>query len=128
MTAHQQSFDELARDTAPARHSDPKTSHKAAASPFRRNTQRHLLLIEYQLAASPDRVSLEQPIGLTDEEAASLAGILRGCPWKRCSELREMHLIRPTGETRQSSMGVAQNVCVITAKGTAVLDQLAKAK
>jgi hypothetical protein len=106
-------FDEFARDTAPARHTDPETSHMAAKMPFRRNSQRHQLLTEYE--------KLPPSLGLTDEEAAEEAGIFRGCPWKRCSELREMGLILPTGEHRVSTMGAEQRVCRITEKGLAIL-------
>jgi hypothetical protein len=104
----------LNRATAPARHSDPETSHKAAAMPFRRNSQRHRLLNCYSLDSD----------GLTDEEAAEAAEIYRGCPWKRCSELREMGMIEPTGEKRWSTMGAEQRVCKITAKGLATLEAL----
>lgn len=122
MTVHQQTFDELERDTAPARHMDPPTSHAAAKSPFRRNSQRHILLTCYGLAW--DRRDETHHSGMTDEEAANVAGIHRGCPWKRCSELREMLLIVPTGETRESSLGADQQVCRITQKGQAILDQM----
>ena len=107
-------FDELDRDTAPARHSDPETSHAAAKMPFRRNSQRHVLLAAYWGARS----------GLTDEEAAVAAEIYKGCPWKRCSELREMGMIAPTGRTRASSMGAEQRVCAITAKGLETLSAM----
>jgi hypothetical protein len=110
-------FDPLNRATAPARHSDPETSHKAAAMPFRRNSQRHRLLTEYSVAAGFEDA-------LTDEEAAEAAEIYRGCPWKRCSELREMGMIEPTGEKRWSTMGAEQRVCKITAKGLATLEAL----
>lgn len=108
-------FDPLERDTAPARSTDPATSHAAAKMPFRRLSQRHLLLEEYGKVG-----------GLTDEEAAMAADILRGCPWKRCSELREQLMIAPMGLTRKSTMGADQQVCRITGKGLATLEQLAK--
>lgn len=126
MTVHQQSFDELSRDTAPARHGDPATSQAAAKLPFRRNSQRHLLLTCYGLAwENRDETHFGD---LTDEEAATVAGISRGCPWKRCSELREMLMIAPTGHTRTSSLGADQQVCRITEKGRATLDQMGEAK
>jgi hypothetical protein len=97
-----------------ARATDPVTSHVAAKMPFKRDSQRHLLLRCYEYAR-----------GLTDAEAAEAAGINRGCPWKRCSELREMGLIQPiTGVTRMSPNGAMQRVCAITAQGLAVLDKL----
>ena len=114
-------FDErrpLERSTAPARRSDPSTSHQAAKLPFQRESQRHRLLTQYGAARE----------GLTDEEAAEAAEIFRGCPWKRCSELRQDIMIAPTSATRVSSMGAAQDVCIITGKGRAVLEQLNQSK
>lgn len=108
-------FDPLDRDTAPARSSDPHTSHAAAKMPFRRLSQRHILLVIYERHAAD---------GLTDEEAAIEAGIWRGCPWKRCSELREQGMIFPLGITRTSTMGAEQQVCRITTLGRATLDLL----
>lgn len=120
MTEQPSFFDPLERDTAPARSSDPETSHAAAKLPFRRLSQRHVLLTEYARAAETQRTGVYG--GLTDEEAAEAAGILRGCPWKRCSELREMGMIVPWGQTtRKSSMGAEQRVCVITAEGKRTL-------
>lgn len=57
--------------------------------------------------------------GLTDEEAATYAGIEGGCPWKRCGELRAQGLIRwhPEGERREGSSGVLRKVSVITEMG-----------
>lgn len=109
----------LERGTAPARHTDPETSQAAAKAPFKRESQRHRLLTEYR-----DADMHGTPDGLTDEEAATHAGITRGCPWKRCSELRESLMVTPTGKTRPSSMGVEQQVCAITQKGRAVLELL----
>ena len=94
-----------------ARTTDPWTSHQAAKLPFKRESQRHRLLAEYGRRA----------LGLTDEEAAELAGITRGCPWKRCSELREQGYIEATGDTRDSSMGAVQQVCRITFSGRRML-------
>jgi hypothetical protein len=121
-------FDErrpLQRSTAPARHTDPETSKEAAKLPFKRESQRHRLLIEYR-----DADMHGTPEGLTDEEAAKHAGINKGCPWKRCSELRQDLLIAPIHGTggsipcRISENGGPQQVCAITGKGRAVLEQL----
>lgn len=103
----------LDASTSPARSTDPATSHAAARQPFRRGTQRHTLLKEYRDADN-----------LTDEEAAIAADIPRGCPWKRCSELRDLGLIVPTGSVRRSGLGSDQRVCRITDAGMTVLDSL----
>ena len=145
--------------TAPARASDPQTSHQAAKAPFQRDSQRHLLLREYAKAERERRVGIDTTVtrttneatayggvngpstterrtttpsyrsatvgGMTDEEAATAAGITRGCPWKRCSELRESLMIAIVpGETRTSTGGAAQQVCKITGKGQLVLREI----
>lgn len=92
-----------------ARRDDPSTSHQAAKMPFRRESQRHLLLKQYD------------GWNLIDEEAAVKAGIVKGCPWKRCSELREMGFIEPTGEEKLSSSKAAQRICRITEAGQIAL-------
>jgi hypothetical protein len=102
-----------------ARSTDPDTSHQAAKLPFRRNSQRHELLASYLLASWHGQ-------GLTDEEAAISAGIDKGCPWKRCSELRDMGFIVPTGETRVSTGGANQRVCVITTQGREAMNRLSE--
>lgn len=52
--------------------------------------------------------------GLTDEEAAEIAGLhVRTCWWKRCSELRAAGLIVETGRTRKGSSGRQRIVCVV---------------
>ena len=92
------------RWTPNARTSDPITSHLGAADVEPRAlTQRGRLLAAFR--AHPD--------GLTDEEAAILAvGVsYRSCWWKRCSELRDLGLIEPTGEMREGSQGSKRIVC-----------------
>ena len=55
------------------------------------------------------------PEGLTDEEAATIAGLpIRSCWWKRCSELREAGLIEHTEQMRLGSAGCNQLVSRIT--------------
>lgn len=84
---------------------------------IRSGSQRAHLLAEY---AEHD--------GLTDEEAGRVSGLAdypRCCYWKRCSELRQAGLIRPTGETRLSTAGEAQQVCAITQAGREALSELA---
>jgi hypothetical protein len=61
---------------------------------------------------------------MTDEEAGLASGLAlkpKCCYWKRCSELRAMGLIIPTGETRLSSAGSAMQVCEITQEGKEAL-------
>ena len=57
--------------------------------------------------------------GLTDEEAAQLAGVHHG--WKRCADLRRMGFIEPTGAQRPTLAGVNAMVCRITARGLEAL-------
>lgn len=97
---------------------DPLTSIQAGVSvTFRATSQKALLLAEYEKAGSA---------GLTDEEAGIRSGLRdkRACYWRRCSDLREMLLIEPTLETRRSSAGELQGVCIITELGRQVMDEL----
>lgn len=98
-------------DVPGARNTDPATSHAAAENvAFRSGSHRARLLDVYG-----DRDNWD---GLTDEEAAIRAGLSpRSCWWKRCSELRALGMIAPTGETRESSAGEHGQVCAITADG-----------
>lgn len=84
-----------------ARTTDPWTS-KAAAHSIQNSahTQREIIMDAYR--AHPD--------GLTDEEAASHAGV-GGCWWKRCSELRALGMIVDTGQVRIGISGRARIVC-----------------
>lgn len=65
-------------------------------------TQRELILAVYRT----------NPNGLTDEEAADIAGV-RGCWWKRCSELRQQGMIFDTGRVRAGSAGRPRIICAI---------------
>jgi len=98
------------------RANDPATSIKAAQSLWvRAGSQRARLLAEYA------------PHPITDEEAGNfseLAMLPKCCYWKRCSELRQAGYIIPTGEFRQSSAGVDQQVCAITEAGREILDSI----
>lgn len=107
------------------RKTDPPTSKKAYRnSQIRHGSQQHQLLQEYH------KIALEQEfptLGLTDEEAGVRTGLFRKpkcCYWKRCSELRQMLLIRPNGEQRRSSANEAQIVCIITEKGQQALKKI----
>jgi hypothetical protein len=95
------------------RSADPITSVLGAGEVKpRRRSQAMLLLAEYLKGR------------MTDEEAGMASGLAlkpKCCYWKRCSELRAMGLIIPTGETRLSSAGSAMQVCEITEEGEKAL-------
>lgn len=55
--------------------------------------------------------------GLTDEEAATYAGLLKACYWKRCGELRQDGFIEESDKTRPGEAGVPRIVCYLTPKG-----------
>lgn len=94
------------------RYMDPETSQKGAAHIRpKAGSQMFRLLEQYR----------QYPLlGLTDEEATTRAGIERG-GWKRCSDLRRLGFVTPTGETRIASSGIEQRVCRITEEGLEVL-------
>jgi hypothetical protein len=96
-----------------ARRSDPATSQLNRDAFVKKGSQRDRLLWTYYTNA-----------GLTDEQAGmetqwkdTTMFDQRVCYWKRCSELRKLEFIVPTGETRTSSFGQQQQVCEITALG-----------
>jgi len=89
------------------RNTDPETSAMGAQDVKpRRQTQALRLLAEYV-----------HRDGLTDEEAALFAGLIKTGYWKRCSDLRTAGFIIPTGETRIGSQGSLMRVCAITEEG-----------
>jgi hypothetical protein len=100
------------------RASDPRTSADAAKSAsIRSGSQRAIILAAYA----------SQHFGLTDEEAGDISGLSENrkcCYWKRCSELRQMGLITPTGQQRKSSADENQMVCAITNNGRRALLQI----
>jgi hypothetical protein len=99
--------DAVASRLPAARTTDPETSHKAAdRNAPRRTSQAMRILSAY----------LEGP--QTDEQASTIAKIPGG--WKRCSDLRRLGYIEPTGETAVTSYGSEANVCRITALGRTV--------
>lgn len=118
-----------------ARRSDPMTSQLNRDAFVKKATQRDALLMTYALVWQ----HYEQTFGewsstdgtLTDEEAgmqtpwgsASMYD-LRICYWKRCSELRKLGYIEPTGITRESRAGQQQQACQITDEGRAHLASL----
>jgi hypothetical protein len=98
------------------RANDPTTSTKAAQGLWvRAGSQRAKLLAQYAHDA------------MTDEEAGNASGLAmlpKCCYWKRCSELRQAGYITPTGEVRQSSARVDQQVCSITEAGREILSSI----
>lgn len=85
------------------RPTDPWTSgHAERSIRDTAATQRELILAVYR--TNPD--------GLTDEEAAEIAGV-RGCWWKRCSELRQLGMIFDTGRVRAGAAGRPRIICAI---------------
>lgn len=99
------------------RKSDPTTSRRAGLSVAKRSpSQREILLRAYASGFS-----------YTDEEAGVVTGLVlkpRCCYWKRCSELRAMGYIVPTGDYAKSTAGELQMICCITASGTRHLQTL----
>lgn len=98
-----------------ARDTDPDTSRAGTRTlGVRAGSQRHTLLAVYAGTL----------FGFTDEEAGTTSGLARlprCCYWKRCSELRQAGYIEPTGDTRLSTAGEAQQVCRITEAGSDAL-------
>lgn len=102
--------DLLAKVVPAARLSDPLTSNDGIADVLpRAGSQQRKLLMAYG----------SRPMGLTNEEAADLAGLLdtRSCWWKRCADLLAAGLIEDTLTERTASTGSSCRVCAITAKG-----------
>jgi hypothetical protein len=89
------------------RSTDPSTSAEGARSvAYRAGSQKALLLRAYV-----------DTNGLTDEEAAAVAGLSHIGFWKRCAELRRDGFIEDTGTTRTGVAGVNCMVCEITEAG-----------
>ena len=108
------------------RNTDPETSKTAGKSAgIRAGSQRHSILLAY--FAESQRQEFPT-LGLTDEEAGNVSGLSQKpkcCYWKRCSELRELGLIIPNGEKRNSSVNELQMVCIITNTGISMLKKIA---
>lgn len=99
------------------RNTDPATSRAAAADVrIRQGSQLTRLLAAYGHPAASE--------GITDDEAAAHANLSHTGYWKRCSDLRNLDLIRPTGQTRIGRAGNPQMVCAITYKGLGYWDQI----
>ncbi len=93
------------------RRQGPETSRAAAkVAKFGAGSQKYRLLEAYA----------QNENGLTDEEAASVSGLIENpscCWWKRSNELREKKCIEETGETRVGRSGAQRMVCRITDAG-----------
>lgn len=102
-------------ETGQARRSDPPTAHTAAAR-IRPRSARWALMIAH----------VANPNGLTDEEAAELAGLsLRSEYATRCSELRGHGYLEDTERTRVGDSGLPRMVRRITERGrSAMADEL----
>ena len=107
------------------RNADPETSKTAGKNAgIRAGSQRHIILLSYFEESQRQEFPT---LGLTDEEAGNVSGLSRKpkcCYWKRCSELRELGLIVPNGEKRNSSANELQMVCIITNKGIDLLKKI----
>lgn len=85
-------------------------------------THRHRLLEVY---------SAGFPLGFTDHEAATRAGLDRPgvCWWKRCSELRQGGWIADTSTSRPDpTSGAQQMVCEVTESGRSRARELGPSK
>ena len=96
-----------------SRTDDPPTSKAGAKSvKIRANSQMAQLLVIYLM--SFDRFQL------TDDQAAEASGLLAKagcCWWKRCSDLRALGLIEPTGAAISPLTGEERMTCEITKAG-----------
>jgi hypothetical protein len=111
METRQEDFFNLV-DRRQGRHRNPdyQTSVEGAEDvAYRAGSQKARLLAVYKAV---------YPAGLTDEEAATRAGLpITSCYWKRCGELRqdgyiEMIVSEAGALTRPGQAGVSRVVCV----------------
>lgn len=102
----------------PSRNTDPTTSHQAAkAITVKAGTQRaHLLAAFAELVDGTDEEAMARAEWVSPSSEYS----------KRCSELREVGMIEPTGETRPGRSGQARIVSRITPKGLNWLTEMAR--
>lgn len=108
-------FDEGLFDMPKARANDPNTS-KTAADFVRAKASTARVKLMTAHAANPE--------GLTDEEAATAAGVSLLSEYAtRCSELVRAGLLFDTGDTRLGVAGTARIVRRITDLGIALMEQ-----
>ena len=103
---------------ATTRTNDPDTSgQQAKPRLIKVGSQHHRLLRQYGNTV----------LGLSDRTCARLVqmdapGV---CFWKRCSELRQFHLVAPTGRTATDHVtGREVRLCAITEHGRRTLERL----
>jgi hypothetical protein len=102
---------QLSRTSGKVRANDPLTSRQAALfmDAQNRSTSARLSLIEAHAA---------HPNGLTDEEAAMIAGLNMTSEYStRCSELKRDGILEDTTRTRVGSTGLQRTVRQMTAAG-----------
>lgn len=102
------------------RNNDHATSVEGAASVAERAPTQRMRLLAVYAQADPTAFPTAYD-GLTDEEAATVGGLLGSCYWKRCGELRHLQLIEYTGETRTGKAGISRKISRITERGRAAL-------
>jgi len=96
-----------------ARHTDPSTSHAAAAFIRAKATTARVQLLH---------AHRRNPDGLTDEQAAEIAGLSLASEYAtRCSELLRLGFLETTGRTVRSKSGTDRRVLRITAAGESAL-------
>lgn len=100
-----------------ARSNDPDTSKQAACeNKLYRNELMRSLLMAFLAAGQT---------GFTDEEAGErVVGLLNRSWWKRCSDLRAVGFIEPTGEKRRTSQGSLARVSRITKSGCSAVTRV----
>ena len=96
---------------APARRTDPTTSHKAAPTEFRAGSAREKLLLAAEFA---------HPSPLSARELVIVAGLNhQRSPWKRVSELVAAGFLSPHDVDVDSDTGYEVTTYTITEKGRA---------
>lgn len=102
--------------TAPARNTDPATSHLSAITNF--TTGRGKLLKAFGASQFP----------MSAERACRAAGITgTASPWKRVSELKKAGIIEPTGRRVTSARGAQVEEYRLTTHGKAEYERLVEA-
>lgn len=109
-----------------ARNTDPATSQANRDAYRKKGSQRDVILLTYYdewwraeafADGSSDGALTDEECGMKTPWKNSTMYDERVCYWKRCSELRKLGHIVPTGRTRTSVAGQEQQVCRITDEG-----------
>ena len=114
--------------TAPARRTDPATSHEPPRKLTSKNACGKLAATFYRCARADVNLGLvgTDKEGATADDAVAEAGLghLR-CPWKRVSDLKYAGIVEPTGHVyRNPDTGMDQEMLRITAHGRAEVERL----